>query len=109
MEFDFKDKNVLYIISVNVLSFDLCIKDTLQLNIRLLADWSKNILFQNNEINIPQKVSDGQDQQGILIFCWKQKDCSYFNFGEKWRRENAQRRFQEKVESWKHLQEMHVI
>lgn len=69
MEFDFKDKNVLYIISVNVLSFDLCIKDTLQLNIHLLADWSQNILFQNNEISIPQKVSDGQDQQGILIFC----------------------------------------
>lgn len=69
MEFYFKDKNVLYTISVNVLSSGLHIKDFLQLNMQLLVDESKNILFRNNKINIPQEVSEGQDHRGILIFC----------------------------------------
>lgn len=69
MAFYFKDKNVLYTVSVNVLSSGLRIKDFLWLNMHLLADRSKNILFKNNKISIPQEMSEGQDQRGILIFC----------------------------------------
>lgn len=75
----FKDKNAFYTISANVSSFGLCIKDILQLNMHLLADWPESILFKNNNITILQKVYDGQDQQGILIILFKKKWLLWFH------------------------------
>lgn len=93
----FKDKNSFYTISANVSSFGLCIKDILQLNMHLLADWPESILFKNNKITILQKGYDGQDQQGILIILLEKKMIALIsslerNGGMKMLRDNSKRR-----------------